>query len=124
VTTFDQLETDLSVMEELSLTPAEQEDLKLGLRTGSGGLYCRQCGTCRTQCANGLDIPAMMRSYMYVYGYGNLMAAKQALQEVDVSDLPCRHCTACTVECTMGFDVRDRITDIARIGIVPEDFLV
>jgi aryl-alcohol dehydrogenase-like predicted oxidoreductase len=123
-TTFEQLETDLSVMEELTLTPEEKKDLELGCSAGLKGLYCRQCGQCRDRCRYGLEIPAMMRSFMYVYGYGNLTAAKQALREVDLSDLPCRRCPECTVECTMGFDVRERIVDIARIGNVPEDFLV
>ena len=42
--TYGQLESNLSVMEDLTLTPEEQEDLKFGKKTGMNGLYCAQCG--------------------------------------------------------------------------------
>jgi predicted aldo/keto reductase-like oxidoreductase len=124
IATFDQLELDMSVMEDLTLTPQEREDLKLGQKTGMPGLYCAQCGRCRLQCRYNLDIPAMMRSYMYAYGYKNPAKAKETLQFLDLSNLACNRCPACRVQCTMGFDVKDKVIDIARIKHVPKDFLV
>jgi hypothetical protein len=61
---------------------------------------------------------------MYVYGYRDLAAARDALDGVDLSFLACETCDRCTVDCTMGFDVRGRIRDVARIRHVPEDFVV
>ncbi|KPJ59229.1 MAG: hypothetical protein AMJ46_12055 [Latescibacteria bacterium DG_63] len=123
-TTFDQLETDLSVMEDLSLTPEEREELKLGQKLGMSGLYCQQCGRCVSQCGTGLEIPTLMRSYMYVYGYRDLRMAKEALASVDLSKLPCRNCETCRVDCAMGFDVRRKIEDVARLRSVPNDFVI
>ena len=124
ITTFDQLELDLSVMEELRLTPGEKKDLQLGSRLGLPGLYCRQCGSCVAQCPRGVDIPTFMRSYMYVYGYRNLEVAKEALASTDLSYIPCSDCGTCPVRCTMGYDVRSRVIDVARIKDVPDEFIV
>jgi len=124
ISTFDQLELDMSVMEDLTLTPKEREDLKLGQKTGMSGLYCAQCNRCRSQCRYNLDIPTLMRSYMYAYGYKNPAKAKETLQFLDLSNLPCDRCPTCHVQCTMGFDVRDKVIDIARIKHVPKEFLL
>lgn len=124
ISTFDQLELDMSVMEDLTLTPKEREDLKLGQKTATTGLYCAQCGRCRSQCPYNLDIPTMMRSYMYAYGYKNPALAKETLQSVDLHNTPCTDCHACAVTCSMGFDIRNKILDIVRLKDVPEDFLV
>jgi len=124
ISTFDQLELDMSVMENLSLTPQEKEDLKFGKKIGINGLFCAQCGRCRSQCPYNLDIPTIMRSYMYAYGYKNPALAKETLQSVDLHNTPCTDCHTCTVTCSMGFDIHNKILDIARLKDVPEDFLV
>ena len=123
-TTFDQLELDLTVMEDLTLTPAEEIDLKEDSQMGRSGLYCDQCGKCAPLCPHGLDIPSLMRSYMYAYGYRNLAAAKDVFESAGIGEIPCGSCTACPVECTMHFDVRERAAAIARIRHVADDFIV
>jgi len=65
----------------------------------------------------------LMRGYMYAYGYRNLEAARGVVASLGLSDDPCGDCGACRVRCAFAFDVRDRVTDIARIMNVPEDFL-
>lgn len=122
-TTFDQLETDLAVMKDLAMTPEEREDLGLGEKTGMRGLYCRQCSVCVAQCPHGLEIPTIMRSYMYAYGYRNLAEAKTTLDSLALRRIPCESCGSCTVRCAQGFDVKDRVTDIARLRNVPADLL-
>jgi predicted aldo/keto reductase-like oxidoreductase len=122
-TTFDQLETDLSVMADLTLTPGEKEDLRPREETARLGLYCQQCDSCRGQCAAGLDIPALMRGYMYAHGYRNLGAAKAALAEAGLTELPCGDCGECRVSCRQGFDVRRKVLDVARLRHLPDDFL-
>lgn len=123
ITAFDQLEENLSVMGELKLTPKEEEDLKLGQKLGMSGLYCRQCNSCLAQCGRGLEIPTLMRSYMYAYGYRNLSLAKEAVESIDLSDIPCRSCRSCRIDCTMGFDIKNKVEDIARIRNVPHDLI-
>lgn len=120
-TTFDQMHTDLSVMEDLALTPQEKKDIEL-TKTYTG-LYCQLCAECLPQCPKGLFIPALMRSYMYAYGYKNLQAAKEASDSVDLSNMPCHDCQSCAVKCAMGFDIKTRAIDIARIKDLREEFL-
>jgi len=122
-TTFDQMEEDLSAMEDVTLSPEEKKDLQLGMKTGMKGLYCSQCETCLPQCPASLDIPTCMRSYMYAYGYRNLRAAKETLESCLPADIPCETCSHCEVTCSNGFPVRERIRDIARIKDVPGSFL-
>jgi predicted aldo/keto reductase-like oxidoreductase len=122
-TTFDQMNLDLSVMEDLKLTPEEKADLDLGNEMGMNGLFCEQCGVCVPQCQKSLDIPTMMRSYMYAYGYKNYQAARETLTLAGTDDNDCADCTTCTVNCQMGFAVRDRITDISRLRNIPPEFL-
>jgi len=113
--TFEQMDLDLSVMADLTLTPTEKADLKLGPELGLTGLYCRQCGKCTGQCKEGLDIPLLMRGYMYAYGYGDPALAGQTLAAPHLAAVPCGSCTGCPVQCTMGFNVRDKILELKKI---------
>jgi predicted aldo/keto reductase-like oxidoreductase len=123
-TAFDQIYLDLSVMEDLTLTPQEKKDLEPPKDVLSkAGFYCQQCEKCLPQCPANLDIPALMRSYMYAYGYRNLACARETLELIDLSSPACSRCSTCSVKCTMGFDIKDRITDIVRLKDVPMEFL-
>lgn len=123
-TTFDQIKMDISVMDDLTLTQKEKIDLKLDKTTAFTGLYCQQCEKCLCQCGYDIEIPILMRSYMYNYGYKNAALAKETLHALDLSNLPCTYCNTCKVKCTMDFDVKNKILDIARIKNVPGEFLV
>lgn len=122
--TFEQLKEDLAVMENLKMTPEEREALEVGVRSGTEGLYCSQCGLCMDQCGRGFDIPSLMRSYMYAYGYRDLAMAKRTADPVLRGGIPCGDCSDCAVKCRMGFDVRGKIEDIARLQQVPDEFVV
>lgn len=120
MTTFDQLEEDLAVMSDLTLTEQELKDLRADLQ---GGLYCQHCRQCLPGCRQGLPVPDLMRGYMYAYGYRNMGLARDLLEEVDIATDACRSCGNCTVKCAKGFDVADRIKDIVRLKDIPADFL-
>lgn len=122
-TAFDQLELDLSVMEDLTLTEEEKRDLTQG-DDHHTGLYCQQCERCLPQCPGQLPIPSLMRGYMYAYGYRNLGAAHELLSSLDLPDDPCSGCSFCSVSCAFGFNVKERIEDISRIKSIPMDFFV
>lgn len=122
--TFDELREDISIMENLALTPKEKADLKLGEKQALAGLYCSQCEKCLPQCPADIHIPTLMRSYMYAYGHKNPSKAKQALEMFDLSRVACSDCSTCRVKCSMNFDIKDRVQDIARLAQVPDDFLV
>jgi predicted aldo/keto reductase-like oxidoreductase len=123
VSTIEELEADFTVMEDLALSDAEKGDLRLGMAPTEPGLYCGQCGACVAQCRSRLDIPTLMRSYMYAYGYRKPARSRETLAAAGIRRVPCAKCPSCTVACTLGFPVRERAVDIARIASVPEEFL-
>jgi uncharacterized protein len=116
----DEMREDLSVMEDLPLTPAERGSLRLGTALGLTGLYCQQCRRCQPQCPAGLDIPALMRAYMYDAGHARPDKARDTLRGWTPADVSCRRCDRCDVRCALGFDVRARALDVARLLDVPE----
>ncbi|MBA7545143.1 hypothetical protein ES705_37506 [subsurface metagenome] len=121
--TYDQLNQDLAIMANLELTEEEKQDLKPPSEELSSGLYCQQCNKCISQCPEAIDIPTIMRSYMYAYGYRNLEFARKTLCSTGLHSFPCNDCSDCNVNCLMGFDVRSKILDIARLQDIPEDFI-
>ena len=121
-TTFDQMELDLSVMENPALTGPEKAHLQKGALMA--GLYCQGCGRCLNQCRQQLPIPDLMRAYMYVYGYKNLNHAQDLLFSLNLPDSLCQDCSRCSVDCLSGFNVADRIRKVVRLREVPAEFLV
>jgi predicted aldo/keto reductase-like oxidoreductase len=112
---FEEMQEDLSVMEDLNLTPEESRDLKLGTGLGLAGLFCQQCRQCQAQCPAGLEIPGLMRAYMYAFGHNQPDKALETLSGWSSAGLACRDCAACTVRCALGFDVRARALELAGV---------
>lgn len=123
IATLEHLEEHISVMADLPLTGQEKRDLEVGMRLDLPGLYCRQCGACVEQCPADLDIPTLMRCYMYNYGYNSPAKAREVIDRMDLSRMACEGCSPCRVSCSMGFDVRGRILDIARLRNIPPEFI-
>jgi len=121
-TTFDQMNLDLSVMENPSLTQPEKSHLERGARMA--GLYCQGCGQCSARCVQNLPIPDLMRAYMYVYGYRNVGVAQDLVASLDLPSNVCGDCSDCPVICSNGFNVRDRVRNVARLREVPSEFIV
>jgi predicted aldo/keto reductase-like oxidoreductase len=119
-TTFDQLNQNIQLMQNLTLSAEEKSALVAYQRQGD--IYCQQCGKCTRQCKNALDIPTMMRSYMYAYGYKNLHHAQQTLQLSGSN--ACNSCESCMVQCPMGFDIKSKVADISRLKSIPPEFLM
>lgn len=120
-TTFDQLQDDLAVLRDPTLTPAETESLQ---PRKLAGLFCQGCEECLEPCREHLPIPELMRSYMYGHAYRNREAAQSLLLGLDLPRTPCGDCDSCPVVCAKGFDVRERIRDIVRLREVPREFLI
>ncbi len=121
---FDHLYQDLDLMKDFALTDKEMNDLKLPSEGMSAGIYCQQCAKCVSQCPSDLDIPTIMRGYMYAYGYKNLALAQQTIKKAKMPSNPCSGCTACSVVCDAGFDVKKKVQDIGRLNNVPDDLLL
>jgi predicted aldo/keto reductase-like oxidoreductase len=112
---FEEMEEDLLVMEDPNLTPEENRDLKLETGLGLTGLFCQQCRQCQAQCPARLEIPGLMRAYMYTFGHKKPDKALETLRGWSSAGLACRDCDVCTVRCALGFDVRSRALELAGI---------
>ncbi len=119
-TSFDQLEEDLAVARDITLSPEEKNELALATRET---LYCDGCAQCVAQCKKSLPIPDLMRAYMYTYGYRETRKARELIDELAVTGNACTGCDECTVTCIKDFAVAEKITDITRLTTVPEEFL-
>jgi predicted aldo/keto reductase-like oxidoreductase len=124
MTTYEQLETDLAVMEDLTLMDEEKEYLQIARARSEGSLFCQGCGTCLRQCVEAPDIPTLMRCYMYAYGYRDLVSALRNVRSVKDNPIACAACSSCVVRCPMGFDVRSKALDIIRLRDFPAEFFV
>jgi predicted aldo/keto reductase-like oxidoreductase len=124
ITSFDQLETDLSAMADFTLTVEEKKYLELARLNRQHMLLCQGCGNCLKQCQSAPDIPTLMRCYMYVYGYKDLALAARNLETLSDDTIACTQCSSCVVKCPNGFNIQERILDIIRLREVPEDFFV
>jgi predicted aldo/keto reductase-like oxidoreductase len=122
MSSFDQLQNNLALINNLKMTEQELKDLNITGQLSEPGLYCHQCKNCLNDCPNDLDIPTIMRSYMYAYGYKNIKQAWHTMANVDYSS-QCENCSGCAVNCTAGFKIQDKIKDIARLKDVPADLL-
>jgi len=122
ITNFEMLKENWEVAQNHELDKKEKSELELAMN--ETGLYCHGCLSCSGQCPENLPIPDLMRSYMYNYGYSYPAKAQSTVAKLNLSANPCENCPGCTVKCPNGFDVRERITDIARIKLVPANFLV
>ena len=121
-TTFDQMNLNLAVSEDPLLTRSEKAHLQRGALMA--GLYCQGCGQCLDRCVQALPVPDLMRAYMYVYGYRNLVAAQDLVTSLELPLKVCEDCGSCMVSCAIGFRVRDRIRNVVRLREVPSEFFV
>jgi predicted aldo/keto reductase-like oxidoreductase len=124
MSSVDELRKNIAMISNLKITDQELKDLNLANLNSESSMYCHQCDNCISQCPHNVDIPTLMRSYMYAYGYRNLEHAWYTLNQVDLSGRPCDTCDACRVKCIAGFDIKGRIRDIARLSDVPKEFIL
>jgi hypothetical protein len=116
ITTFEQMDLDLSVMADLRLTAEEQRDLQVTAML-SGLLYCQNCRACIPGCPHGVEIPTLMRAFMYARAYGNMDQAGDTAAELRAGqglDM-CAGCPACAASCPNGLDIGPRTRDLSRL---------
>jgi uncharacterized protein len=123
MSSLEELQKNLAMIQDLKMSDQELKDLNIASLDSEFGLYCHQCKKCIPQCPHKLDIPTIMRSYMYVYGYRNTAQAWHTLAGVDLHNSPCNGCTSCNIKCTAGFNIREKILDVARLKDVPGELI-
>lgn len=116
LTTFDQLETDWAVAGDLILHDEELRDLHLSSLLPNT-LFCQNCRQCVSTCVQRIEIPVMMRAYMYLKGYDNPGQARETLAELNVHEGPdsCHDCKSCTATCVRNIQIRKRIRTLQSI---------
>ncbi|OGC03609.1 hypothetical protein A2V82_10845 [candidate division KSB1 bacterium RBG_16_48_16] len=114
MTTFEQLDLNFSVMEDLTLTDEEKKDLKLS-SLDSGG-YCQNCRACVAQCPHKVEVPTLMRAVRYAEGYGNLSQAEWTLNLLPKNHglAACRSCSDCRVQCTHGINISRNVKTLKK----------
>jgi len=115
-TNFEHMNEDFSVSANLDYTDEERNflsdnNIKLSFD------FCRQCGKCMASCPEGVEIPALMRTYMYAAQYGNFQQARATIDDIpDGSGLSsCSSCDTCPITCTNRVDIGRRINELKII---------
>jgi predicted aldo/keto reductase-like oxidoreductase len=110
MTTFDQLDLNMQAMAEYKLTEEEKKDLKIIAQLNTR-LYCQNCRSCISTCPQHVEIPSLMRAYMYAQGYGNLFQAGETLEELTETQglKTCQTCLSCVASCKNGLEIASRI---------------
>jgi predicted aldo/keto reductase-like oxidoreductase len=121
MTSFDQLELNVKILEDIALSEKEKTDLVAD--NSEQGLFCSGCRQCIPACPHNLPVPDLMRAYMYAYGYSQPSLAKELIHELGISGNPCGNCDVCNVQCSRNFPVREKISDVSRLVNIPADFL-
>ena len=121
ITTFDEMNIDLSVMEDLTLSDSEKEYLKTA--SASPSLYCQGCGRCVRQCQAKLPIPDLMRAYMYIHGYQNPRVGLELISSLNLPSRLCENCSFCPIQCSNGWKVAEKIQDVIQSRNVPCEFI-
>lgn len=113
---FEHMEEDFAVAGGLEFTEDEKRfladnELQLGLG------FCRQCRMCMATCPGGADVPALMRTHMYVAQYGNFCEARAALDEVARGRgiEACAACGTCAAKCSNSVNIGCRIEDLKTL---------
>lgn len=115
MTTFDQLDTNMSVMNNLALSKSEQQYLAKAANL-RGKLFCQSCRSCVATCPQRVEIPDLMRSFMYVKGYGNYIQARDTIAEIPAKHglNACADCSTCTASCRTGINISSRINTLVQ----------
>jgi predicted aldo/keto reductase-like oxidoreductase len=121
MTSFDQLELNVKILADISLTEQEKKDLVA--ENSEQGLICAGCKKCLADCPYNLPVPDLMRAYMYAYGYSMPSMAQTLIGELEIKENPCGNCEVCKVSCSRNFKLKEKIADISRLAGIPGDFL-
>ena len=104
-------------MADLKLNEAEERELKLASLL-PGTYFCQSCRECLPTCPEGVEIPTLMRAYMYAEAYGNTIQAAETIGNLaDNRGLRiCADCTSCQARCRRELPIADRVRELAGVN--------
>lgn len=115
--TYEHLEQDFSVARGLRYTDEEKRFLADKSFVAQAE-FCQQCGECKKQCANRVDVPVLMRAHMYAVQYRNSHMATATLagttpgRGLDI----CAGCASCPITCRNGVQIGRKIGEL-KLGL-------
>jgi predicted aldo/keto reductase-like oxidoreductase len=114
MTTFEQMDSNVAVMADLELSEAEERELKLASLL-PGTYFCQSCRECVSTCPERVEIPSLMRAYMYAEAYGNTVQAEETIATVpdDRGLRVCADCSSCRARCSRDLPIADRVRELA-----------
>ena len=114
MTTFEQMDSNFSVMSDFELSDGEERELKLASLL-PGTYFCQSCRECVPTCPERVEIPSLMRAYMYAEAYGNTIQAEETIGSLpeDRGLRVCADCTSCQARCRRDLPIADRVRELA-----------
>jgi len=111
--TYEHLEQDFSVARDLAYTHEEEQFLADKVFVANAE-FCQQCGECRQDCPQQVDIPVLMRSHMYAVQYQNIEMARQMVASVAPGRGldACRACESCVAACRNTVHIGRKIAQL------------
>lgn len=116
--TYEHLEQDFSVVRNLAYTDPEKRFLADKAFVAQAE-FCQQCGQCREDCPERVDIPALMRSHMYAVQYRNASMARQLLAKSEPGRGldACRSCASCQAHCRNTVQIARKIAQLKELHL-------
>jgi predicted aldo/keto reductase-like oxidoreductase len=114
MTTFDQMDLNFAVMADLGLSESEERELKLASLL-PGTYFCQSCRECVSTCPERVEIPSLMRAYMYAEAYGNTIQAEETIATVptDRGLRVCAECSSCQARCRREMPISERLREMS-----------
>lgn len=105
-----------------SVVLGRKEDIKKAIAYAASiqnPLYCQNCRSCISSCPKEVEIPSLMRAYMYAEGYGNLLHAAMTAEVLpeDKGLKTCAKCSTCSASCQYGIKIYDRLQSLFAQGL-------
>ena len=104
-------------MGDLELSDGDQRELELASLL-PGTYFCQSCRECLPSCPERVEIPSLMRAYMYAKAYGNAIQAEETIRTVPAKKglQVCADCGSCTARCVRGLPIADRVQEMSKTG--------
>ena len=118
MTRFEHVDEDMQVAGDVAFTDDEREFISNNALKASLE-FCQQCRDCVASCPNRVDIPTLMRGYMYASQYQNHDQARFTLARagsgagLDV----CKSCPTCSAICSHTVNIRRKIAALKSLEL-------
>ena len=114
MTTFEQMDENFSVMSDLAISESEKRDLKLSSLLPAT-YFCQSCRECVPSCPHGVEVPSLMRAYLYAESYGNTKQAEDTINSVPAERglQVCADCASCQAQCSRSMPIAGRLREMA-----------